>query len=297
MTKLIGKTFNQTPINTDLGSMAYQDENIQVNSIQLNSVPLLELLIKSFGATYWFDVDDSMYTNRSGGLITSCASKGNEFAILTGTNASYDSYHGRIFWFSSGNVNAALYASSLRKAWGYRSSYFIVAATTAADLNSNGGYFVDANVSARVSVSTDSFGGVIANGELSHHAGTTAGYDDGNANIGGRLASSTSGTDLTIHAVAGYIGNYNGIHGDTIRFCTLNRGSLTEHLINNSTASSTNTATELYWGNRFSLDRALANRKFAELIVFTDTMLNNQQYAILEHYFKLKYAGNEFLSY
>lgn len=287
MTDLIGKDPNQVPVNLDLGEMAYQNRTIDIDNFIIGGVRGLELLIKSWGPTYWFDYDDS--TTRNSQYIYS---KGNRTAVLTGTDYNELTINGRVYW--RGTSAAGRYYGGVGNSWGYQTSYFFVSAITANSFNSSsspGMYYIDANSPYRVSVSADSFGANISNGELSHYCGGTSGYDDGNNLVGRRYGSSLHG-DYTVHAVAGSIQNWNDPRGgENIRFCTLNTGTLGENLFNNGTASGSHTATEIYWGNRHSLDRGSQNRAYAEMILFNGQYLNQDQYLILEHYFKMKYGG------
>lgn len=296
MTDLIGRNPNQVPANNDLGEMAYQNRDVDLDNFRLGGVEGLKLLIKSWNPTYWFDYDDENTRNGSTGTGVSIYSKGTEAARLDSTNIAQLGLNGRQFWVGNGNSNARFLGTGLRTSWGYRTSYFFASAHTPNHWNSgpSGMYYADANAPYRVSVSCDSFGQNIGNGELSHHAGLTSGFDAGNTLANWRLGSNVNSGDWVINAVAGYFANWNDQRGgEQVRMCTLNRGTLGENLFNNNNNSSTNLATELYWGNRHSSDRGTTSRAYSEVILFCETMLNQDQYLILEHYFKIKYGGTQ----
>jgi len=287
-TDLIGRKPNQAPANNDLGEMAYQNRAIDIDNFRLGGIDGLRLLIKSWNPTYWFDYDDEL--TRNGIYIYS---KGSSSNLLTSQNVSLLTLNGRKFWISNGNSNARFYGSGLRKNWGYQTSYFLASAYTPNHLKngSSGSYWLDANSGSRVSVSADSFGSGIDHGEISHHAGSSSGNNDGNNFVDYRMGSEAHG-DFTIHAVAGSMQNWSDpLGGEQVRFCTLNRGTLGENLFNNGTASGTGTSNEIYWGNRHSNDRGTTSRAYSEMILFCEQQLNQEQYLILEHYFKLKYGG------
>jgi len=285
---VFGRKPNQAPINNDLGEMAYQSKSIEVDNIRIGGVEMMELMIRSWNPTYWFDYTDYRQTN--GSVLYS---KGNQGAALVGTNYQDITINTRRFWTSNGNTNSYFYSGL---GWGYNTSFFFVSAYTPYTLNSSGSgaYYADGNSGARASVSTDSFGNNMGNGEVSFHAGQTPGYDEGSSqNFGGRLGSNNQNNDPVIHAVAGHIANWNDPRGgENVRLCTLNTGTLRENLVNNNVASGSNTTGELYWGNRHSQDRGRRNERcYAECIMWNNYRLNEDQYAFLEHYMKVKYGG------
>ena len=291
MSKIIGRKPHQVPTNNDLGEMAYQSKNIYVDNINIGGVSHLETTIKSWNPTHWYDYTDLRYSESN-----FIYSKGQYAHRMTGTDYTSIYINNKRFWTGSSSAGRFYIQTS----WGVNSSYFFVSAYTPYTIKEggiSGAYWADGALNARVSVSTDSFGNNIDVGEISHHAGTSSGYDVGSSTlIGGRLGTNNTRDDKpVIHAVAGHFANWNdGFGGESVRLCTLNTGTLRENLFNNGTNCGSNTSSEIYWGNRHSSDRAIQNkRNYAEMIIFNNYRLNEDQYAFLEHYFKIKYGGTD----
>ena len=267
----------------------------------------MEATIRAWGCSLWFTTIDPNYYHDSGGEFRQFYNKGSfrgdnyltafDCPIQTGVGPQ-----NRNFW--RGAVAGTRAEGTLDISVGYRGAWFFIGQTSCASIpyNGNGRYLFDRS-NARTSVSFDSFGSNIDSGELSFHAGSTAGYNSGNGTVGGRLGSSNSDSTLRMYCVGVNMENYNAPNskraGNHLGISVINddgtdygSSRLSENLINNSTTGGTNSATgEFNWGNRHSNDRGgTTTFRHSQLMYFDDVQLNSAQWDYLEHYFKVMYG-------
>ena len=275
-----------------------------------DSVNQMEATIRAWGCSLWFTTIDTDYYHDSGGEIRVFYNKGSFRGdnYLTCYNCAIESGVGpqnRVFW--KGGANDSRAEGTVDISVGYRGAFFFISRTcpNAIRAGSSGKYLYDSNSPNRVSVSFDSFGNNIETQELSFHAGSTAGYNSGDATVGGRLGSSNTDSTLRMYAVGVNMENYNAPNskkaGNHLGISVINEdgtdfGSsrLSENLINNSTTGGTNGgggSTEFNWGTRHSNDRGYdSNFQFSQIMYFDDVQLNSAQWDYLEQYFKAMYG-------
>ena len=272
-----------------------------------DNVSQMEATIRAWGCSLWFTTIDTDYYHDSGGEFRVFYNKGSFRGdnYLTAYNCPIQTGVGpqnRNFWRGA-NANTRA-EGSLDMSVGYRGAFFFIGQTSCASIpyNGSGRYLFDRS-NARTSVSFDSFGSNIESGELSFHAGSTAGYNSGNSTVGGRLGSSNSDSTLRMYCIGVNMENYNAGYsknaGNHLGISVINddgtdygSSRLSENLINNSTTGGTNSATgEFNWGNRHSNDRGgTTTFRHSQLMYFDDVQLNSAQWDYLEHYFKVMYG-------
>ena len=272
-----------------------------------DSVSQMEATIRAWGCSLWYTTIDSNYYHDSGGEFRQFYNKGSARGdnYLTAYNCPIQSGVGpqnRVFWKGAQNDTRA--EGTLNVSVGYRGAFFFIsrASCSAVRSGSSGKYLYDSNSPSRVSVSFDSFGNNIDTQELSFHAGSTAGYNSGDASVGGRLGSSDTDSTLRMYAVGVNMENYNAPNskraGNHLGISVINddgtdygSSRLSENLINNSTTGSTNTTNEFNWANRHSNDRGgTTTFRHSQIMYFDDIQLNSAQWDYLEHYFKVMYG-------
>ena len=176
-----------------------------------DSVSQMEATIRSWGASLWFTTIDSNYYHDSGGNFQQFYNKGsfrgdNYLTCFDCEIATNIGYQNRAFW--KGGSSGARAEGGLDISVGYRGAFFFIGRTSANELSSGGHYLFDRS-SSRVSVSWDSFGNSMDNGELSFHCGSSAGYNSGDTSMGGRIGSSNSDGTMRLYAVGCNMENYN----------------------------------------------------------------------------------------
>ena len=278
-----------------------------------DNVSQMEATIRAWGCSLWFTTIDTDYYHDSGGEFRVFYNKGSFRGdnYLTAYNCPIQSGVGpqnRVFWRGSANDTRA--EGTVDISVGYRGAFFFIsrASCSAIKQPASGKYLYDSNSPNRVSVSFDSFGNNIDTQELSFHCGNTAGYNSGDATIGGRLGNSNSDSTLRMYAVGVNMENYNApnskkagnhigvsvINEDGTDYTATTASRLSENLINNGTTGSTNgggSSTEFNWGTRHSNDRGYdSNFQFSQIMYFDDVQLNSAQWDYLEHYFKVMYG-------
>ena len=275
-----------------------------------DNVSQMEATIRAWGCSLWYTTIDSDYFHDSGGEYRQFYNKGEESGenYLTAYNCPIQTGVGpqnRNFWRGAQNDTRA--EGTVNVGVGYRGAFFFISRTCpdAIRSGSSGKYLYDSNSPNRVSVSFDSFGNNMDTQELSFHAGSSAGYNSGDATVGGRLGSSNTDTTLRMYAVGVNMQNYNAPNnkkaGNHLGISVINEdgtdyGSsrLSENLINNGTTGSTNgggSSTEFNWGTRHSNDRGYnSNMQFSQILYFDGIQLNSSQWDYLEHYFKVMYG-------
>ena len=272
-----------------------------------DSVSQMEATIRAWGCSLWFTTIDSNYFHDSGGEYRQFYNKGSFRGdnYLTAYNCPIQTGVGpqnRNFWRGA-NANTRA-EGSLDMSVGYRGAFFFIGQTSCASIpyNGSGRYLFDGNAGGRVSVSFDSFGNNMESGELSFHAGSSAGYDTNNCTIGGKLGSSNSDSTLRMYCIGVNMENYNAPNskraGNHLGISVINddgtdygSSRLSENLINNSTTGGTNTTTEFNWANRHSNDRGgTTTFRHSQIMYFDNVQLNSAQWDYLEHYFKVMYG-------
>ena len=280
-----------------------------------DSVSQMEATIRAWGCSLWYTTIDSDYFHDSGGEYRQFYNKGEKSGsyYLTAYNCPIQTGVGpqnRNFWRGAQNDTRA--EGNVGVSVGYRGAFFFISRTSCSTIRSNDGagkYLYDSNSPTRVSVSFDSFGNNMDRQELSFHCGSSAGYNSGDATVGGRLGSSASDSTLRMYAVGVNMQNYNApnnkkagnhlgisvINEDGTDYTANTASRLSENLINNGTTGSTNvgsnSGTEFNWGTRHSNDRGYnSNMQFSQIMYFDDVQLNSSQWDYLEHYFKVMYG-------
>ena len=272
-----------------------------------DSVSQMEATIRAWGCSLWYTTIDSNYYHDSGGEFRQFYNKGSYRGdnYLTAYNCPIQTGVGpqnRVFWRGAQSDTRA--EGSLNLSVGYRGAFFFIGQASCASIpyQGNGRYLFDGNSPSRVSVSFDSFGSDIDSGELSFHAGSTAGYNSGDGSVGSRLGSSNTDSTLRMYCVGVNMENYNAPNskraGNHLGISVINddgtdygSSRLSENLINNSTTGSTNTTNEFNWANRHSNDRGgTTTFRHSQIMYFDDIQLNSAQWDYLEHYFKVMYG-------
>ena len=183
----------------------------------------MEATIRAWWCSLWFTTIDSNYFHDSCGeyrvFYNTGSFRGDNY--LTAYNCPIQSGIGpqnRSFWRGANADTRA--EGSLDISVGYRGAWFFIGQTSCASIpyNGSGRYLFDRS-NARTSVSFDSFGSNIESGELSFHAGSTAGYNSGNSTVGGRLGSSNSDSN------SGSNSNNNSNRSDSNSNSNSNRNS------------------------------------------------------------------------
>ena len=179
-----------------------------------DNVSQMEATIRAWGCSLWYTTIDTDYYHDSGGEFRVFYNKGSFRGdnYLTAYNCPIQSGVGpqnRVFWKGAANDTRA--EGTVNIGVGYRGAFFFISRTcpNAIRAGSSGKYLYDSNSPNRVSVSFDSFGNNIETQELSFHAGSTAGYNSGDATVGGRLGSSNTDSTLRMYAVGVNMENFN----------------------------------------------------------------------------------------